>query len=49
MTHHHHQDDAPHPSAAVGASLLRFSAVQRLAIAAIVIALLWAALWWAIR
>ena len=34
---------------AVGASLLRFSAVQRLAIAAIVIALLWAALWWAIR
>jgi hypothetical protein len=48
MTHHHHQDDAPHPSAA-GASLLRLSAVQRLAIAGIVIALLWAALWWAIR
>jgi hypothetical protein len=49
MTHHHHQVDAPHPSMAIGASLLRLSAVQRLALAGIVIALLWAAFWWAIR
>jgi hypothetical protein len=49
MTHHHHQHDAPHPSAAIRASLLRLSAAQRLAIAGIVIALLWASLWWAIR
>jgi len=49
MTHHHHQYDTPHPSAANGASLLRLSAVQRLAIAGIVIVLLWAAFWWAIR
>jgi hypothetical protein len=47
--HHHHQDDVPHPSAATGASLLRLSAAQRLAIAGLVIALLWAAFWWAIR
>jgi hypothetical protein len=49
MTHHHHQDDVPHPSAAIGASLLRLSAAQRLAVAGTVIALLWAAFWWAIR
>jgi hypothetical protein len=49
MTHHHHQEDSPHPSAAIGASLLRFSAAQRLALAGIVIALLWAAFWWIIR
>jgi hypothetical protein len=49
MTHHHHQDDAPHPSATIGASLLRLSAAQRVAIAVIVVALLWAAFWWAIR
>jgi hypothetical protein len=47
--HHHHQEDVPHPSATIGASLLRLSAAQRLAITAIVIALLWAAFWWAIR
>ncbi|HEX8809024.1 MAG TPA: hypothetical protein VF760_08530, partial [Xanthobacteraceae bacterium] len=47
--HHHHQDDVPHPSAAIGASLLRLSATQRLTVAGIVIALLWAAFWWAIR
>jgi hypothetical protein len=49
MTHHHHHDDVAHPSAALGASLLRLSAAQRLAVAGIVIALLWAAFWWAIR
>jgi len=49
MSHHHHRHDVPRPSAAIGASLLRLSAAQRLAIAGIVIALLWAAFWWAIR
>jgi hypothetical protein len=49
MTHHHHHDDASHPSAALGASLLRLSAAQRLTVAGVVIALLWAAFWWAIR
>lgn len=49
MTHHHHRDDASHPSAALGASLLRLSATQRLAVAGIAVALLWAGFWWAIR
>jgi hypothetical protein len=49
MTHHHHHEDAPHPSAAVGPSFLRLSAPHRLAVAGIVIALMWAAFWWAVR
>jgi hypothetical protein len=49
MTHHHHRDDATHPSAALGASLLRFSAAQRLAVAGIIVGLLWVGFWWAIR
>jgi hypothetical protein len=47
--HHHHQEDAPHPSASVGVSLLRLSAVQRLALVGSIVALLWATFWWAIR
>ena len=49
MTHphpHHHPGHA-HPSAPVAASLLRLSAAQRLAGAAVVIALLWGAVLWA--
>jgi hypothetical protein len=49
MSHHHHHGDAPHPSAAAGPSLLRLSASQRLALAGIIIGLLWAAFWWAVR
>jgi hypothetical protein len=49
MTHHHHQHDVPHPSAAIGASFLRLSGARRLAVAGLVIALLWTAFWWAIR
>jgi hypothetical protein len=37
MTHHHHRDDASHPSAALGTSLLRLSATQRLAVAGIAV------------
>jgi hypothetical protein len=49
MTHHHHNDDASHPSATLGASLLRLSAAQRLGVAGVAIALLWAVFWWAVR
>jgi hypothetical protein len=48
MSHHHH-DDAPHPAAAIGPSLLRLSALQRIAVAGMLIGLMWAAFWWAIR
>jgi hypothetical protein len=48
MTHHHH-DNTPHPSAALGASLLRLSAAQRLVVAGIAVGLLWVGFWWAIR
>jgi hypothetical protein len=46
--HHHHDPDHAHPSAAVAPSLLRLSAVERLAGAAVLIALLWGAVVWAI-
>jgi hypothetical protein len=49
MTHHHHHDDAPHPSMSAGPSLLRLSALHRLAAAGLAIGLLWAAFFWAIR
>jgi hypothetical protein len=49
MTHHHHNDDASHPSATLGVSLLRLSAAQRLGVAGVAIALLWAVFWWAVR
>jgi len=45
--HHHHPTDQAHPSARVAPSLLRLSAAQRLAGAAVVIALLWGAVLWA--
>ncbi len=48
MTHHHH-GGAPHPSLPIAPSLLRLSATQRLTIAGVLIALVWAALWWATR
>jgi hypothetical protein len=45
-THHHHPGRG-HP-AALTASMLRLSVWQRLAIAAVAIALLWAAAFWAL-
>jgi hypothetical protein len=48
MTHHHHSGEA-HPSPAISPSLLRISAAWRLTIAGALIALIWAAVWWAIR
>jgi hypothetical protein len=46
--HHHHHPGEAHPAAAVAPSLLRLSAIERLAGAAVVIALLWGAVFWAI-
>jgi hypothetical protein len=48
MKHHHHGGEA-HPSTAISPSLLRLSAPQRIAIAATLIALIWAAFLWATR
>jgi hypothetical protein len=44
---HHHQPGHAHPSPPVSTSLLRLSASGRLAVAALLIALIWAAAWWA--
>jgi hypothetical protein len=46
--HHHHDPDHAHPSADVAPSLLRLSAAERLAGAAVLIAFLWGAVFWAI-
>ena len=48
-TRHHHHGGAPHPSPTISPSLLRLSAVERLAGAGVLIALIWAAVFWAIR
>jgi hypothetical protein len=48
MSHHHHAAGR-HPPPAIAPSLLRLSAVQRLAIAGALIALIWAAAFWAVR
>ena len=45
--HHHHAGHA-HPPATVSPSILRLSALQRLAAVAVVVALLWGAVFWAI-
>ena len=47
--HHHHHPGQGHPPASISPSILRMSVVQRLAIVAAVIALLWATVWWAVR
>jgi hypothetical protein len=47
MSHHHHHGDAPHPSTAIPPSLLRLSAPQRIAVAGVLTALIWAAFFWA--
>jgi hypothetical protein len=47
--HHHHHQGRAHPPATVHASILRMSALQRLAVAVGLIALLWVAAFWAMR
>ena len=48
LTHHHHDPDHAHPVAHTSLSLLRMSAVERIAIAAVGVVVLWAAVWWAV-
>ena len=47
--HHHHEAGHAHPPAQVQASILRLSALHRLGFVAVLIALLWAAAFWAMR
>jgi hypothetical protein len=47
--HHHHPAGQGHPAAAVSPSLLRLSVPARLAVAAAFIALLWSAVFWAMK
>jgi hypothetical protein len=47
--HHHHRSGEGHPPASVAPSILRLSVLQRLAIAASLIALLWGAVLWAMK
>ncbi len=49
MTLHHRSGEKQHPSPPLGPSLLRLSATQRLAVASVVIALIWAAALWAAK
>jgi hypothetical protein len=46
---HHHPPGHIHPPASVQPSILRLSALQRLGFAAVVIAVLWSAVLWAMR
>jgi len=48
-THHHHHPGHVHPPASVHPSILRLSVLQRLGFAAGLIALLWAAAFWAMQ
>jgi hypothetical protein len=48
MTHHHHHPGHVHPSPRVSPSLLRLSALQRVGVVAILLALLWTAVAWAL-
>jgi hypothetical protein len=49
MAHHHHHPGHAHPSPVIAPSLLRLSALQRLAAAAATSGILWLAVLWAIR
>jgi hypothetical protein len=47
--HHHHPHGHAHPPATVGPSILRLSGFERLAIALVLIAVVWAAAFWVMR
>jgi hypothetical protein len=47
MTHHHHHPGQAHPPATISPSILRLSAGERLAASAVLIALIWGAVIWA--
>jgi hypothetical protein len=46
-THHHHPTGRGHPPAGVSPSILRMALTGRLAAVAVVIALIWGAVFWA--
>jgi len=48
-SHHHHARGQAHPPAPVAASILRLSVIQRLAIALGAVAVIWAAVFWAMQ
>jgi hypothetical protein len=48
LHHHRHDPGTAHPSASVSPSILRLSAYERLVAAALMSALLWGAVYWAI-
>ena len=45
--HHHHHPGHVHPAATVAPSILRLSALERLAAVAVIVAVLWGAVFWA--
>jgi hypothetical protein len=45
--HHHHEPGEGHPPAAISPSILRLSAAERLAAAGVLIAVIWAVVFWA--
>ena len=47
--HHHHHTGTSHPSPTIAPSLLRLSAPHRVAVAAVLIALIWVTVLWALR
>jgi hypothetical protein len=47
LHHHHHHPGRAHPPASVAPSILRLSALERLAMVTVVIAALWGAVFWA--
>jgi hypothetical protein len=47
--HHHHHAGHVHPPATVHPSILRLSALERLVASGVVIAILWAVVFWAMR
>jgi hypothetical protein len=49
MTHHHHHAGEAHPSPALSPSLIRLSVPQRLMLAGLLIAVIWAAVFWAVH
>jgi hypothetical protein len=47
--HHHHHPGRGHPPASVAPSILRLSAPERLMAVSVLIAALWAAVYWVMR
>ena len=45
--HHHHAEGGRHPAAAIAPSILRMAFTERLIVAAVMIALIWGAVLWA--